>query len=230
MPQRIVLTLSSPSTNSFIATVCHKTERIPFIFKHKTILSKVWFYCLMYNEQPILWRTCRVIANLRRLELLWCLFAHGPRCLFELAEDVGISDPQASIHLYALASQGLIRQHRKKMRLISVPESNTKVAFAEGLLTSLQACHQAGMSTHAVFKQVTAFTHARRIEIIQVLPEKGFSIEQLAEQTHISESSLARHLAKLTARGFIRKKEDHFFKEIPPDALSQTLFKIIDEA
>ncbi len=184
----------------------------------------------MHNEQPILWRTCRVIANQRRLELLWCLFSHGPRCLFELANDVGISNPQASIHLYALASHGLIRQYRSKMRLISVPEGNAKVASAEDLLESLRTCHHAEMPIQTVFKQVTAFTHARRIEIMQTLPENGFSIEQLAEQTHISESALTRHLNKLTARGFVRKKEDHFFKGMPPDALSQTLLKIVDEA
>ncbi len=184
----------------------------------------------MHNEQPILWRTCRVIANQRRLELLWCLFSHGPRCLFELANDVGISNPQASIHLYALASHGLIRQYRSKMRLISVPEGNAKIASAESLLESLRTCHHAEMPTQAVFKQVTAFTHARRIEIMQTLPGTGFSIEQLTEQTHISEAALTRHLNKLTARGFIRKNEELFFKETPADTLSQTLLKIIADA
>ena len=184
----------------------------------------------MHNEQPILWRTCRIIANQRRLKLLWCLFSHGPRCLFELANNVGISNPQASIHLYALASHGLIRQYRSKMRLISAPEGNAKIAYAEDLLESLRTCHNTEISIRTVFKQATAFTHARRIEIMQALPRTGFSLEQFAEQTHISETALTRHLNKLATRGFIKKKKDHFFKEMPPDSLSQTLLKIIDGA
>jgi DNA-binding MarR family transcriptional regulator len=184
----------------------------------------------MNNSNQALWRICRIIANRRRLRLLWCLFDQGNRCVFELAGELGISNSQVSEHLRELASRGLIQQYRRKMRMISIPEADPQVAAAKMLMGALRTCNKKKMSIQAVFKQATAFTHSRRIEIMQAMPDKGISLKDLSQKTHIPESALNRHMNKLAARGFIRGSNKHYNLILPDDEFSRALFQIIKES
>jgi DNA-binding MarR family transcriptional regulator len=184
----------------------------------------------MNTSNQALWRTCRVIANRRRISLLWCLFNQEKRCVFELAGELGISDSQVSEHLRELASRGLIQQYRRKMRMISIPEADPQVAAAKLLMKALLACNKKNISIQSVFKQATAFTHSRRIEIMQAMPKNGISLKELSQKTHIPESALNRHINKLMARGFIQGDNKYYTQIIPDDEFSRALFQIIKES
>ncbi len=182
----------------------------------------------MHKLRPTLWRTCRVLANGQRLQLLYALFEKKEQCDFELAGEVCMSTSHASIHLRALSSRGLIRQYRHKMRVLCSTEANVEVESAKTLLNALRICHDQNMPLPLLIKQATAFTHPRRIEIIQTISQSGITKDRLHAKTHISFSALTRHLNKLTARGFVRKEKRLFFRTVPPDALSKALLQIID--
>ncbi len=181
----------------------------------------------MHKLRPTLWRTCRVLANEKRLQLLYALFEKGEQCVFELAGEVSISEAHASIHLRALNSRGLIRQRRSKMRVLYSTEANIEVASAKPLLEALHICHSQNIPTRFLLKQATAFTHPRRIEIIQNIPPSGIAKDLLKEKTCISFSALSRHLGKLTTRGFVRGGKNIYFKKMPPDALSKALMQLV---
>lgn len=183
----------------------------------------------MHKLRPTLWRTCRVLANEQRLKLLYALFEKNNQCVFELANDIGISEAHASIHLRALNSRGLIQQVRRKMRLICSTEANTEVEAAQTLLAALRTCHQNKVPIRQLQKQATSFTHPRRIEIIQTIQTAGTTKQALCDQTHISASALDRHLNKLELRGFVKKENSAYVKSVPSDALSQAFLRIIEE-
>ncbi len=181
----------------------------------------------MHSLNPTLWRTCRVLANMKRIELLYTLFEHPDLCVFELAEATDIRPEHASLHLRALSARGLIRQTRRKMRLICRAEANHELDAPPPLLHAIKQCHSQGMAAEKVIRQSTAFTHARRIEIIRAIPESGLVMDALQQQTHISYPALKRHLKKLEARGFVVVGRNFVQRAIPPDPLSQALLQII---
>ena len=181
----------------------------------------------MNELQPTLWRTCRVLANESRLRLLYLLFEHKELCSRDLAFMTGLSEPQASIHLRLLNSRGLIRQHRTRMRLLSSPQANPEIRSASLLMQALHQCHDRDIPTEQLFRQVTAFTHARRIEIIQKIPPEGISNLALSEKSGIAISAINRHLRKLKARNLIKEDKGRFTVSVPQDPLSKTLLRLI---
>jgi DNA-binding MarR family transcriptional regulator len=182
----------------------------------------------MHKLKPTLWRTCRVLANIQRLQLLYALFDLGDRSVAELAKNITIRPEHASIHLRALNSRGLIKQYRRKMMVLSCAEANEELEASVLILRALKECHQKNITVEELFRQSTAFTHARRIEIIQTIPLQGTTKDRIHEVTHISYTALTRHLNKLIARGFVKGERNHYARSLPPDPLSRALLQIID--
>jgi DNA-binding transcriptional ArsR family regulator len=179
--------------------------------------------------RPTIWRTCRVIASEPRLSLLWLLFENQNLGVAELAERVGISNPNASIQLRALAARGLISAVRKKQRVLYMPSANPNVRGAEALLSALHTCHRRGDSFKPLIRQATAFTHPRRIEIFARLCATPCTPVELQEQTGISPPALSHHLSKLTARRFIKKSGDRYRPIAARNTLGSTLQKLVRE-
>lgn len=178
---------------------------------------------------PTVWRTCRVIACETRLRLLWLLFENKNLGVAELAERIGISNPNASIQLRALAARGLISAVRKKQRVLYRPFANPTVRGAEALLSALHTCHQNGDSFKTLIRQATAFTHSRRIEIFAKLCATPCTPVELQKQTGISAPALSHHLSKLTARRFIKKSGDRYRPISARNTLGFTLQKLVRE-
>ena len=168
-----------------------------------------------------------MLANRHRLELLYSLFEKDHQSVHELASKTEIRPEHASIHLRLLNSRGLIRQYRRGLRLLCCTEANDEVDAAPLLLEALRKCPKQNISIDLVYRQATAFTHARRIEIMQKLIPLGASKDTLHDQTTISYSALTRHLNKLSARGFVSAEWNFYRPECPPDPLSNALFNII---
>jgi DNA-binding transcriptional ArsR family regulator len=181
----------------------------------------------MRTLHPTLWRTCRVLANEQRLKLLYALFEKGEQCVFELAEKTGMSESQASIHLRALNSRGLILQRRSRMRVLYHAEANQEVESAPRLLDALHTCYHQKIPIPSLIRQATAFTHPRRIEIIQCIPQSGATKDRLSEKTKISLPALSRHLKKLKMRGFVTGGNNQYSKAVPEDAFSQAILRSI---
>jgi DNA-binding transcriptional ArsR family regulator len=176
--------------------------------------------------RPTLWRTCRIIANETRLQLLWNIFAEGELYVNQLVQQTGATRPNASNQLRALSARGLIAYRREKQNVIYRAEANNGVDFAPNLLEALRQCHERSMQFKTVIRQATAFTHERRIEIVQALNGKKLSFGGLRDTTGISPAALSRHLEKLETRGFIKRTDGLYRIGWPGNPLGRTLIDI----
>ena len=176
---------------------------------------------------PTLWRTCRIIANETRLQLLWEIFNEEELCVSQLVEKTGITRPNASNQLRALSARGLITSRRKKLYVFYRAEANAEIAYAPLLLSALKKCHRQSMPFDMVIRQATALTHERRIEIVRALNGHFMPFNRLRDRTRISAPALSRHLEKLEARGFIRGSDDCYRLIQPENSLGRTLLEIV---
>ncbi|MCK5675744.1 MAG: winged helix-turn-helix transcriptional regulator [Verrucomicrobia bacterium] len=180
----------------------------------------------MKELRPTLWRTCRIIANETRLQLLWHLFTDGELCVTQLSRKVNVGQPTASNQLRALSARGLITPRREKKNVIYRAEANNGVDFAPEQLEALRKCHEQSMSLKTVIRQATAFTHERRIEIVRALNSKILPFYELRGITGMSPAALSRHLEKLEARRFIKKTDGLYRIVCPGNPLGRTLIEI----
>ena len=159
--------------------------------------------------QPTLWRTCRVLANRQRLQMLALLIRKPGQTVSSVARQMRLSLPAASQYLRALEARGLLTCRRVGVRVEYRPVATTTEGGGGAIATALRI--PVGRSQQlpgVLFKLATAFTHPRRIEVYRALKNGADSFVGVQATTHISTRALARHLPKLEARGFVKKEGD----------------------
>lgn len=77
-----------------------------------------------------------------------------------------------------------------------------------------------------IFKAATAFTHPRRVEIVRALAIQPRTLAELRAATKASPRALARHIAKLEARGFITPKAGRYVAVERADAVGRELARL----
>lgn len=158
---------------------------------------------------PTLWRTCRVLANARRLTCLRVVIDSPGTSVAEIAEAVGIAAPTASIELRALQARGLIAAHRESRWVRYFPEPDPLVPSAGPVLQALTCALKAEEPLETIMKQVTAFTHPRRLLVIKFLQRKSpLDILSLATQCKMSVPAAFRHVRKLVDRKIVVHVDD----------------------
>lgn len=167
---------------------------------------------------PTLWRTCRVLANERRLMCLRVVIDCPGTAVAEIAKAVGVAAPTASVELRALQARGLIAAHRVSRWVRYYPEPDPSVPSAGPVLRALARAFKTGEPLETVMKQVTAFTHPRRLLVVQRLQCKSpLDILCLAAQCKMSVPAAFRHVRKLVTRG-IAAYGDHAVALLPQTA------------
>ena len=154
--------------------------------------------------QPTLWRTCRVLANHTRLQILELLVEQQPRTVSAVAAKLHLTLPVASQALRALEARSLLTSsrvgRRVEYRLGPGPNSES----GPTLVTTVRAMLQRDAAgKESIFKLATAFTHPRRIEVFRLLQSEPRPLAQLQAASRISLRALFRHLRKLEVRGFL---------------------------
>mgnify|MGYP005838647245 CR=1 FL=1 len=175
--------------------------------------------------KPTLWRTCRVLANPKRLLLLYDV-ANSPSGLTvgEAARRARVSLPVASQYLRALGARGLLAARRSGPRVRYIASANPTVAGAAELLRGITATPA---SSATIIRAVTAFTHPRRIELVQCLSDDWRPVATLRRQTRISKAALKRHLAKLEHRGLVERDSQRRVRcRRPSDGFLRTLLTL----
>jgi DNA-binding transcriptional ArsR family regulator len=161
--------------------------------------------------RPTLWRTCRVLANRQRLRMLTLLIRQPGQTVSSVARHMRLSLPAASQYLRALEARGLLTCRRVGLRVEYRPVAMTTRdgggTIANALRMLVGRRHQ---PIDELFKLATAFTHPRRIEVYRAVKNGADSFVRVRATTHISTRALARHLAKLEARGFVKNEGDVF--------------------
>jgi DNA-binding transcriptional ArsR family regulator len=179
----------------------------------------------MEKLRPTLWRTCRVLSNETRLKLLWRLMQDGEMSMGRLGASLGLSGPSASVHLRALNARGLLKVERRGLYAFYSLGANNDVEHASELVAALHVCHGNAMSYSEVMRLTTAFTHPRRITIVQALSAGGLDEVCLARTTEISPQALCRHVKKLVDRGYVKENDEMVVLKEQHLTLGQTLLK-----
>lgn len=184
----------------------------------------------MNSYHPTLWRTCRALANVKRLGCLKAVLAEPALTVGEVAGRVGIAENHVSECLRALQARGLIQARRHSRWVQYVPVSDPLVPCARPLLSALRrAMLKENRPADALVSALTAFTHPRRIVIMSCLQKhRSISAEALARLTGISVTALYRHLGKLSARGLLAADQETWCAVTVSDPLLMTLLGLLD--
>ena len=174
------------------------------------------------SSQPTLWRTCRVLANRKRLQILALLIRQPNQTVSAVAERMSLSMPAASQYLRALEARGLLTCRRVGRRVEYRPSPGE--GAAEEIVKALRlAFRRRARPIEAIFKLATGFTHPRRIEVFRALTNGGDSFAKLQAATNTPARALSRHLAKLEARGFVRDEGALYVATIHRDPFGRVL-------
>jgi len=177
---------------------------------------------------PSVWRTCRALANRRRLRVFRSLLGKPALTVTAVAERNGISRVSATQCLRTLNARGLLRVSRTG-RWVEYRVGHDPSVPATTRLVAALSKQLAGKGTvEQTFKDVTAFTHPRRVRIVGLLARgKEMSIPQLCNATGISIPALHRHLRKLVNRGVVRETDGVYAYARPGSPVLRTLVRMI---
>ncbi len=180
--------------------------------------------------QPMLWRTCRVLANRRRLEILRLLVHEHGLMVSTVAQRLKLPLPVTSQYLRALEARGFLRARRVANRVYYSFCADDAGGPVQPLLAPLRAALQSdSRCIEMLFKRATAFTHPRRIEIFRDLKQSRRTMGELNARTRISRFALGRHVGKLEARGFVVAGAGDYAVGEPRDAFGRALARLVGE-
>ncbi len=175
--------------------------------------------------KPTLWRTCRVLANRRRLQIFKFLLGREAATVTDVAEGIDLGLSIASMYLRALNARGLLAAARVGPFVLYRIRPNPSVVGADRIVTALRyAFERDDQSIDAVFRDLTAFTHPRRIAIVHCLrPRRAMHHIELRRLCGISLRAMERHLDKLEKRGLVTRDDDLVKYRRPASRLAKHL-------
>lgn len=159
----------------------------------------------MNAYHPTLWRTCRVLSNLKRLKCLKAILTEPGLTVGETAARIVLSANHTSEGLRALQARGLLEARRQSRWVRYFPSPDPLVPSAQPLLSAMKT---ALLTEHRpateLIQLLTGFTHPRRLRILTCLKKEGAqSFENLSHKTAISPQALYRHLDNLAVRALV---------------------------
>jgi DNA-binding MarR family transcriptional regulator len=168
-----------------------------------------------------------VLANRERLTMLRELFVRPDQAVTEMAVRRNVSCPAASKYLRELNARGLLEARRIAGWVRYRPRADPSVPHAGPLLAALEAAFgDRGNPVDFIFRQVTGFTHPRRLSIVAALGREPIGLVDLSRRTRICCRALSRHLKKLTDRGFVRGTRGRYSLAKPRSPLAGLLLRL----
>lgn len=163
---------------------------------------------------PTIWRSCRALANSKRLALLKTLAESDACTVSDLAHAHRIPVSVCSDYLRILSARGLLRVTRRSRWVYYEVGADADVRHAAPLLAALcrtlKRCKDAN-EIKALRYDLTSFTHPRRIEILrQIFLHTPVTARQLSLRCAISLPALNRHLDKLESRRVVHCTDDGY--------------------
>ena len=174
--------------------------------------------------KPTLWRTMRVLANTRRLQLLAELFRNPPLCVSECAKCCGMPRVSTSVALRQLQARGLIRAERSSRWVRYRPVPDPLVAHAAAISAAMRTALGArNADLKSIARVSTAYTHERRIRIVRALATSPRTMDELAAICRISAPALFRHIDKLARRNVVHRDRNRVSLLPPANPLAAAL-------
>ncbi len=176
---------------------------------------------------PTLWRTCRVLANRTRLDILALLARDGAQNVSSVARHLKLSLPTASQSLRALEARGLLTCRRVSRRVEYGLTEGRRQGSADQIVAALRrVLDRRGDRIERIFKLATAFTHPRRVEVFRAIAKGADSFAKIHAATRISVPALQRQLEKLEARGFIASTRGAYAVQTQADPFARALARL----
>ena len=178
---------------------------------------------------PTLWRTCRVLANPRRLACLKAVLKTPGSTVGDTAAAVDLPPDQASLCLRSLQARGLLHAIRQSRWVRYYPQPDPLVPIAAPLLKGVrQSLLKKGKPEARMLRCLTAFTHPRRLVILRLLQQNGpASFPALAHISRISQAALFRHLHKLQKKGLVLENDAGWFINPDHDPFADTFLSLL---
>jgi DNA-binding transcriptional ArsR family regulator len=158
---------------------------------------------------PSLWRTCRALANRKRLACLRAVVGLPDRPVKVLAARAALAQPVASAYLRQLQARGVIAARRDGRWVRYQPRAEPTVAHAAPVLAALRrALSRGGARDGILLRRLAAFTHSRRLRLLRALradADTDFAV--LQQRAPMPKPALVRHLRKLAASGVARRTD-----------------------
>jgi DNA-binding transcriptional ArsR family regulator len=179
--------------------------------------------------KPTLWRTCRVLANDKRLACLRHVLEHPDAPVEQLARLARLTPALASLYLRQLQARGLIHACRDGRWVRYRGLADVSVAHAAPLLAALQCTPlRTDRERRRARYTLTGFTHVRRLRILAFVSLAGqSSTSAITINTRISRHAAERHLAKLKRHGLLLRGVGGWELAPPYDSLSTMLLQAV---
>lgn len=181
----------------------------------------------MRELNPTLWRTCRMLSGLIRVQLLRQLLEHPERSVSELALAVGIGTSDGSQELRRIQSRGFLQAERKGPYVIYRLASDPQVPSAGPLLEAVRKTMLCTESDEDGLINRIAFglAHPRRISIAKALMSGPQSSRALAVSAQIPTPAVSRHLSLMEACGWIDRQKSNVILTPPAHLLAEELVR-----
>ena len=185
----------------------------------------------MESLNPTLWRTCKMLAGSKRIQLLRQLHEHPGKSVTALGEAVGIKRSAASQELRRIQSRGLLKSKRHGVPLVYHMESDPQVPSAAPLLKAIRVALKSYPTSRDLEMCTLAANLAndRRISIVRALLVSPLASADLQLRLGISADSLAQHLRTLIQNGFVKRNGNLVCLEVPKHPLAQALIKLVQQ-
>jgi DNA-binding transcriptional ArsR family regulator len=175
---------------------------------------------------PTLWRTCRVLANQKRLRLLHYVIKKPLSSVAHIATSLHLPVHVASEYLRALNARGLLRAKRQGRLVLYEAVADFSVPEAWILLVTVESAINKQHKTKDILFSLTGFTHPRRIELVRAIHAGAVDLRSLKIKTGCSTPAVTRHLRKLRRRGFVVSDHGLYRCATPTNPLAKTLLAL----
>jgi len=156
--------------------------------------------------------------------MLRFLFEQPDSSVSETARSLRMPMVVASQYLRVLGARGLIKARREGRYVRYAPCADPAVHGAVPLLGALGRALATGADAiETAFRQLTAFTHPRRILIAHALAGGPLPTDALMCMTGISRFAIQRHLRKLANRGVVAENAKTWRLQPPRGHLATVL-------
>jgi DNA-binding IclR family transcriptional regulator len=175
---------------------------------------------------PTLWRTCRTLASRQRLSLLRCVFRHSSVSVSEAARACDLTVDKASLMLRQMQARGLISVRQSGRSVFYRAAADARVCGAQAILDAVRHSMETGGELDKMISIFTAYTHPRRIRLVQALQRRAAGGHELQESCSMSKQAFHRHIGKLTRRAVVGKYSEGYQLLPPSGALAKTLLRM----
>jgi hypothetical protein len=134
----------------------------------------------------------------------------------------------ASQYLRLMNARGLLQTRRRQRQVLYRAAYDPSLPETRILLEALRRTFRGQTNPfEKAFQALTAFTHPRRIMLVQAVAAGVDDLKTIRAQTGISSNAALRHLGKLRRRGYVMQQVGSYKCQCPREPLARALIGLV---